>query len=153
MYTGIAHKDSPRVGNTWLDLATISEADKAELMRIRQDTELLPQIVKLSVEEYLRLIKRGRIVPEALDHLLCHYSSHFFKGEIVKLLDEAHLSIREEKRFTNLYTKGNTRAASIFIILEDAVNSGRFKPGKKGLLMVTDAGPFTVSFALLTCVG
>src|SRR3989441_780147 len=97
MYAGIAHKDSPRVGNTWLDLATISEADKAELMRIRQDTELLPQIVKLSVEEYLRLIKRERIVPAELDHILCHYSSHFFKGEIVKLLDEAHLGIPEEK--------------------------------------------------------
>src|SRR5437773_1471686 len=146
-------KASPRVGNTWLDLATISEADKAELMRIRQDTQLLPQIVKLSVEEYLRLIKRGRIVPEELDHLLCHYSSHFFKGEIVKLLDEAHLSIPEDKWFTNLYTKGNTGAASIFIMLEEAMNGGRFTPGQKILLMVPESGRFTVSFALLTCVG
>jgi 3-oxoacyl-[acyl-carrier-protein] synthase III len=153
MYTGIAHKDSPRAGNTWLDLATISEADKAELMRIRQDTGLLPQIVKLSVEEYLRLIKRERIVPEELDHILCHYSSHFFKGEIIKLLDEAHLGIPEEKWFTNLYTKGNTGAASIFIMLEEALNSGRFKKGEKILLMVPESGRFTVSFALLTCVG
>lgn len=153
MYTGIAHKDFPRAGNTWLDLATISEADKAELMRIRQDTGLLPQIVKLSVEEYLRLIKRERIVPEDLDHILCHYSSHFFKGEIIKLLDEAHLGIPEEKWFTNLYTKGNTGAASIFIMLEEALNSGRFKKGEKILLMVPESGRFTVSFALLTCVG
>ncbi len=152
MYTGIAHKDSPRVGNTWLDLATISEADGAELMRIRQDTDLLPQIVKLSVEEYLRLIKGGCIVPEQLDHLLCHYSSHFFKGEIVRLLHEAHLSIPEDKWFTNLYTKGNTGAASIFIMLEEALNGGRFKPGEKILLMVPESGRFTVSFALLTCV-
>lgn len=153
MYTGIAHKASPRAGNTWLDLATIAEADKAELMRIRQDTGLLPQIVKLSVEEYLRLIKRERIVPEELDHILCHYSSHFFKGEIIKLLDEAHLGIPEEKWFTNLYTKGNTGAASIFIMLEEALNSGRFKKGEKILLMVPESGRFTVSFALLTCVG
>ncbi|MCI0723259.1 MAG: beta-ketoacyl-ACP synthase III, partial [Acidobacteria bacterium] len=153
MYTGIAHKDSPRVGNTWLDLATISDADKAELMRIRQDTGLLPQIVKLSVEEYLRLIKRERIVPEELDHILCHYSSHFFKGEIVRLLDAAHLSIPEEKWFTNLYTKGNTGAASIFIMLEEALNGGRFKPGEKILLMVPESGRFTVAFAMLTCVG
>jgi len=153
MYAGIAHKDSPRVGNTWLDLATISEADKAELMRIRQDTELLPQIVKLSVEEYLRLIKQERIVPEELDHILCHYSSHFFKGEIVKLLEDAHFSIPEHKWFTNLYTKGNTGAASIFIMLEEALNSGRFKPGEKILLVVPESGRFTVAFALLTCVG
>ncbi|MBA3562918.1 MAG: iron-containing redox enzyme family protein [Gammaproteobacteria bacterium] len=153
MYTGIAHKDSPRAGNTWLDLATIADADKAELMRIRQDTQLLPQIVRLSVEEYLRLIKRQRIDPEKLDHILCHYSSHFFKGEIVRLLDEANLSIPEEKWFTNLYTKGNTGAASILIMLEEALNGARFKPGEKILLMVPESGRFTVSFALLTCVG
>jgi 3-oxoacyl-[acyl-carrier-protein] synthase III len=153
MYTGLAHKESPRAGNTWLDLATIGDADRAELMRIRQDTELLPQIVKLSVEEYLRLIKRGRIVPEELDHFLCHYSSHFFKGAIVRLLDESSLSIPEDKWFTNLYTKGNTGAASIFIMLEEALNGGRFRPGERILLMVPESGRFTVSFALLTCVG
>lgn len=153
MYAGIAHKGSPRAGNTWLDFATISDADKAELMRIRQDAELLPHIVKLGVEEYLRLIQRERIVPEEIDHLLCHYSSHFFKGEIVRLLDEANLGIPEEKWFTNLYTKGNTGAASIFIMLEEALNGGRFKPGERILLMVPESGRFTVAFALLTCVG
>src|SRR5262249_40795023 len=75
MYTGLAHKRSPLAGNTWLDFETITDADRAELMRVRQDTEVLPQIVKLGVEEYLRLIRQGRIVPEKLDHLCLHYSS------------------------------------------------------------------------------
>ncbi len=153
MYTGMAHKDSPRAGNTWLDLPTIAEADRAELMRIRQDTELLPQIVRLGVEEYLRLIQGGRIDPAEVDHFLCHFSSQFFKTEIVKFLDQAGLCIPEKKWFTNLYTKGNTGAASIFIMLEEAFNSGRFQPGEKILLMVPESGRFTVSFALLTCVG
>lgn len=148
MYTGLAHKGAPRAGNTWLDLATIADADQAELLRIRQDTELLPQIVKLGVEEYLRLIRRERIVPEELDHFLCHYSSHFFKAEIVRFLDEAKLNIPDEKWFTNLYTKGNTGAASIFIMLEEALNNGRFRPGEKILLMVPESGRFTISFAL-----
>jgi 3-oxoacyl-[acyl-carrier-protein] synthase-3 len=153
MYTGMAHKDTPRAGNTWLDLATIAEADRSELMRIRQDAELLPQIVRLGVEEYLRLIHGGRINPAELDHFLCHFSSHFFKAEIVKFLDQAGLCIPEKKWFTNLYTKGNTGAASIFIMLEEAFNSGRFQPGERILLMVPESGRFTVSFALLTCVG
>jgi 3-oxoacyl-[acyl-carrier-protein] synthase-3 len=153
MYTGIADKAAPRAGNTWLDFPTIADADRSELLRIRQDTQLLPQIVKLGVEEYLRLIGRGRIAPEELDHFLCHYSSHFFKDEIVRLLDAARLAIPEAKWFTNLYTKGNTGAASIFIMLEDALNGGRFRPGEKILLMVPESGRFTVSFALLTCVG
>jgi 3-oxoacyl-[acyl-carrier-protein] synthase-3 len=152
MYSGLAHKESPRAGNTWLDQATITDADQAELMRIRQDMELLPQIVKLGVEEYLRLIQRGRIAPEKLDHFLCHYSSHFFKAEIVRFLDAAGLNIPESRWFTNLYTKGNTGAASIFIMLEEALNGGRFRPGDEILLMVPESGRFTVSFALLTCV-
>jgi 3-oxoacyl-[acyl-carrier-protein] synthase-3 len=152
MYTGMAHKDSPRAGNTWLDLATIAEADQAEFMRIRQDTELLPQIVRLGVEEYLRLIQGGCIDPAEVDHFLCHFSSQFFKAEIVKFLDQAGLCIPEEKWFTNLYTKGNTGAASIFIMLEEAFNSGRFRPGERILLMVPESGRFTVCFALLTCV-
>jgi 3-oxoacyl-[acyl-carrier-protein] synthase-3 len=153
MYTGMAHKDTPRAGNTWLDLATIAVADRAEMMRIRQDTDLLPQIVRLGVEEYLRLIDDGRINPAELDHFLCHFSSHFFKAEIVKFLGQAGLCIPEKKWFTNLYTKGNTGAASIFIMLEEAFNSGRFQPGERILLMVPESGRFTVSFALLTCVG
>jgi 3-oxoacyl-[acyl-carrier-protein] synthase III len=153
MYTGIAAKAAPHAGNTWLDFPTIAEADRAELLRIRQDTELLPQIVKLGVEEYLRLIQRGRIVPEKVDHFLCHYSSHFFRDEIVKLLDAAGLAIPEQKWFTNLYTRGNTGAASIFIMLEEALNGGRFRAGETILLMVPESGRFTVSFALLTCVG
>jgi 3-oxoacyl-[acyl-carrier-protein] synthase-3 len=153
MYGGIAHKDSPKAGHTWQDLRTLTDVDHAELIRLRQDTKLLPQIVKLGVEEYLRLIQRGRIVPEKLDHFLCHYSSHFFKGEIIKLLADAGLCIPEEKWFTNLYTKGNTGAASIFIILEEALSSGRFRPGDQVLLMVPESGRFTVGFALLTCVG
>lgn len=153
MYTGLAHKATPRAGNTWLDQATIADADRAELLRIRQDTALLPQIVRLGVEEYLRLIERGCIDPAQLDHFLCHYSSHFFKSEIVKLLAEAGLAIPEEKWFTNLYSRGNTGAASIFIMLEEALNGGRFRPGEKILLMVPESGRFTVSFALLSCVG
>ena len=152
MYTGLAHKEAPRAGNTWLDQPTIADADRAELMRIRQDTEVLPQIVKLGVEEYLRLIQRGRIAPEKIDHFLCHYSSHFFKAEIVRFLEAAGLGIPESRWFTNLYTKGNTGAASIFIMLEEALNGGRFQPGDDILLMVPESGRFTVSFARLTCV-
>ena len=152
MYTGLAHKEAPRAGNTWLDQPTIADADRAELMRIRQDTELLPQIVKLGVEEYLRLIQRARIEPGKIDHFLCHYSSHFFKAEIVRFLETAGLGIPESRWFTNLYTKGNTGAASIFIMLEEALNGGRFQPGDDILLMVPESGRFTVSFARLTCV-
>jgi 3-oxoacyl-[acyl-carrier-protein] synthase-3 len=60
--------------------------------------------------------------------------------------------IPEAKWFTNLRTKGNTGAASIFIMLEEAFNGGRFSPGDRILLMVPESGRFSVSFVHLTCV-
>lgn len=61
--------------------------------------------------------------------------------------------IPEEKWFTNLATKGNTGAASIFVMLEEAFNGGRFSPGDRILLMVPESGRFSVAFVHLTCVG
>ena len=67
-------------------------------------------------------------------------------------MSEAGLMIPEERWFTNLRTKGNTGAASIFIMLEEAFNGGRFAPGDRILLMVPESGRFSVSFVHLTCV-
>jgi 3-oxoacyl-[acyl-carrier-protein] synthase-3 len=152
MYTGILDKDHPRAGNTWLDFPTIADADRTGMLRIRQDTKLVPEVIKLGVEEYLRLVRNERIRTDEIDHLLCHYSSHFLKGEILKLLDYSGVLIPEEKWFTNLYTRGNTGAASIFIMLEEAVRTGRFQKGDTVLLMVPESGRFTVSFAKLVVV-
>jgi 3-oxoacyl-[acyl-carrier-protein] synthase-3 len=152
MYTGLADKDAPTAGKSWLDQPTIADADRTGMMKVRQDTRLLPRIVRLGVEEYLRHIRDGRLDVQQIDHVLCHYSSHFFKGEVMKLLAEAGVVVPEERWFTNLYTKGNTGAASIYIMLEEALNGGRFQKGEKIVLMVPESGRFSVAFALLTVV-
>jgi 3-oxoacyl-[acyl-carrier-protein] synthase-3 len=123
------------------------------MLNLRQDTSTLNNIVAVGVEEYVGLVRDGRIVPAEVDHLLVHYSSEYFRSDIVRLMSEAGLMIPEEKWFTNLHTKGNTGAASIFIMLEEAFNSGRFSPGDRILLMVPESGRFSVSFVHLTCVG
>ncbi len=153
MYTGLVDKDRPRAGNSWLDYPTIAQADRTGMMKIRQDTRLLPEIVKLGVEEYLRLLQKERLRADEIDHLLCHYSSHAFKSEILALLEKAGAMIPEKKWFTNLYTKGNTGAASIFIMLDEALRSGRFRENESILLMVPESGRFSVSFAKLRVVG
>jgi 3-oxoacyl-[acyl-carrier-protein] synthase-3 len=152
MYTGLADKDEPAAGKSWLDQPTIADADRTGMMKVRQDTRLLPRIVRLGVEEYLRHIRDGRLDVQQIDHVLCHYSSHFFKGEVMKLLAEAGVVVPEERWFTNLYTKGNTGAASIFIMLEEALASGRFRRGERIVLMVPESGRFSVACALLTVV-
>lgn len=152
MYGGLADKNDPRAGNSWLDFPTVAMAEAEGIMKIRQDTRLLPEIVKLGVEEWLRLVRKERVRPEELALVLCHYSSEFFRGEMLKALAETKLSPSEDKFWTNLHTRGNTGAASIFIMLDDALREGRVKRGDKVLLMVPESGRFTVCFALLTCV-
>lgn len=152
MYGGLADKDEPRAGNSWLDFPTVAMAEHEGTLKIRQDTKLLPDLVKLGVEEWLRLVRKERVRPDELALVLCHYSSEFFRGEIMKALAETKLSPGEEKFWTNLHTRGNTGAASIFIMLDDAMREGRIQKGDKVLLMVPESGRFTVCFALLTCV-
>ncbi|MGO4376356.1 3-oxoacyl-[acyl-carrier-protein] synthase III C-terminal domain-containing protein, partial [Paenibacillus sp. MCAF20] len=82
-----------------------------------------------------------------------HYSSHFFRDEIFRLLKLGGLTIPEEKWFTNLYTRGNTGAASIYIMLEELLGSGKLSPGERVLCMVPESGRFQTSYMLMTVVG
>jgi 3-oxoacyl-[acyl-carrier-protein] synthase-3 len=152
MYAGVAAPDRVVAGSTWQDQPTPAEAHAAGLLNLRQDTGILGNIVALGVEEYVGLVRAGRIVPDHIDHLLVHYSSEYFRSDIVRLMAEAGLMIPEDRWFTNLATKGNTGAASIYIMLEEAWSTGRFRPGDRILLMVPESGRFAVSFVHLTCV-
>ncbi|MCI0543495.1 MAG: iron-containing redox enzyme family protein [Actinobacteria bacterium] len=153
MYAGSATPDTVMAGSTWQDQPTPAEAHLGGMLNLRQDTAILPNIVALGVEEYIGLVRDGRIVPRDIDHLLVHYSSEYFRSDIVRLMSEAGLMIPEQRWFSNLRTKGNTGAASIYIMLEEAFNGGRFSAGDRILLMVPESGRFSVSFVHLTCVG
>ena len=150
MYAG----RSPRDGalNSWLDYPTYREAEEDGAMLLRQDTRLLDHIVKLGVQELLEVIKLGMITPQEVDHFLCHYSSHYFKGPIFELLTLSGAMIPEERWFTNLYTKGNVGCASIFIMLEELMCSDRLKVGDTILCAVPESGRFSVALARLTVV-
>ena len=152
MYAGLVDKDAPRAGQTWLDYPKVSDAEATGMLKIRQDTRLLPDVVKLGVEEYVRLLRQGRLRSDGIDHLLCHYSSHIFRADILRLLEQAGVMIPESRWFTNLYTKGNTGAASILIMLDEALQKGLFRKGETVLLMVPESGRFQVGFARLTVV-
>ena len=150
MYAG----RSPREGalNSWLDYPTYAEAEADGAMLLRQDTRLLDHIVKLGVQELLEAIKLGMIDVKEIDHFLCHYSSHYFKGPIADLLELSGAMIPEERWFSNLYSKGNTGCASIFIMLDEVLQSGRLKAGETILCAVPESGRFSIALAKMTVV-
>jgi 3-oxoacyl-[acyl-carrier-protein] synthase-3 len=153
MYAGANKDEERRLGRSWRDYPNFAAAAEDGVFLLKQDVHLLDNIVKLGVARYFELIERGRFKPDEIDWLACHYSSHIFRGKIIELLERGGGMIPEERWFTNLYTKGNTGAASIFIMLEELFNEGHLKPGQKILCMVPESGRFVVSFILLTVVG
>lgn len=137
---------------SWQDYETYAEAERDGALLIRQNLRILDNIVKVGVDGFLRLIQAGRISADDIDHFVCHYSSHYFRGKIVELLKMCGSMIPEEKWFTNLYTKGNTGCASIFIALDELFWSGRLKPGQVIFCVVPESGRFTTSYIKMTVV-
>ncbi len=153
MYTGGTKDRSGEVPITWLDYASPQEAAEHGALNLRQDIRMLGDLVRVSVDFFFELIEAGRFRPDELDHLVVHYSSHVFKGEIEDLLEKAGVVFPDRVWFTNLYTKGNTGSASIYIMLEELLNEGDLQPGQRILCMVPESGRFITSFMHLTVVG
>jgi 3-oxoacyl-[acyl-carrier-protein] synthase-3 len=140
-------------GRTWQDYPTYAQAEAAGALLIRQDVRLLEQMVKLGVDGALRLIEEGVLCVRDVDYFLCHYSSHHFRGPIAELLEMSGASIPQEKWFTNLYTRGNTGAASILIMLDEFLREGRAAPGERILCMVPESGRFNTAYMHFTVIG
>lgn len=134
---------------SYLDYSSLQEAEKNGAFLLRQDIRLLPNLFDVGISEFINLVLKNEIEPNDVDYFLCHYSSERFSGVVNTLMDKAGLRIPQEKWFSNLTSKGNTGAASIFIMLDEFVRTKKLKAGEKILCFVPESGRFTVSFMLL----
>lgn len=152
MYAGMNKTDSGTQGKSWLDYDDFSDADAIGAINLKQDLRLVNNVVSVGVQHFFNLVDENKIDPKGMDWLVCHYSSEYFKQPIVDLLKKGGLEIPEEKWFTNLHSKGNTGAASIFIMLEELLYSNSLKNGQKILCMVPESGRFITTYMMLTVV-
>ena len=137
---------------SYLDYASVGDAEADGAFLLRQDIRLLPHLFELGIHEYVQLIHDGAFVPEQIDHFLCHYSSQKFAGVVEDLMARAGLSIPRERWYSNLTTRGNTGAASIFIMLADFLRERELQPGQRILCFVPESGRFTVAFMMFEVV-
>ncbi|GAA3619373.1 beta-ketoacyl-ACP synthase III [Flavivirga jejuensis] len=152
MYTGKTDNKNENE-KTWLDYPSYEEASKAGAINLKQDTRLLDKVIKTGVAHYFDLIDQGKINKDSIDWLCCHYSSEVFKEPIKELMLKGGGEIADEKWFSNLTSKGNTGAASIFIMLDELMHSGKLKMHDKILCMVPESGRFVTSYMQLTVTG
>lgn len=124
---------------------------KESLFAFKQDVKLLDEFILVKgVQSVFDALSKNNVSVDEIDYFLPHVSSHYFVDGLCKLLAENGLEIPMEKWFMNLATVGNVGAASIYLALEELMNSGKLKKGDKILLSVPESGRFSFALAYLT---
>jgi 3-oxoacyl-[acyl-carrier-protein] synthase-3 len=128
-----------------------SEVQDQSIMAIKQDTKLLGEnIVKLGFKKLEGSIKDKGMTSDDITYFLPHMSSYFFENKIAETLDALDMHIPKERWFSNLETTGNVGSASIFLMVDELMNSGKLKIGDKILLAIPESARFSYVFSLLT---
>jgi 3-oxoacyl-[acyl-carrier-protein] synthase-3 len=149
---GMKREDGTVAG--WRTDEALEAGASGHIFAVKQDIKLLDrEIVRTAIDQALmRVVRRHNLSPKDIDWFLPHYSSHYFRDKFFVRMQEMGFEIPEERWFTNLYTKGNTGSAAIYIILEELFHSGRLQKGERLLCFVPESGRFSHCYMLLTVV-
>jgi 3-oxoacyl-[acyl-carrier-protein] synthase-3 len=127
------------------------EIQEQSVFSIKQDVKLLGEkIVKLGFAKLKEIMAQKGLTMADVDYFLPHLSSYFFEGKIDEFFTENGMPVPKEKWYTNLVSKGNVGAASIYMMLEEVFNSGALKKGERILLAVPESSRFSYMFCMLT---
>ncbi len=128
-----------------------TEWNQKSVFAIKQDVKLLGEHILIKAVDSLQkaLIKHG-ITADDVDYFLPHISSYFFQEGFYETLEKNGITIPFEKWFLNLEKVGNVGAASIYIMLEELMNSGTLKKGDRILLFVPESSRFSYVHTYLT---
>ncbi|QDH73992.1 beta-ketoacyl-ACP synthase III [Brevundimonas sp. M20] len=148
---GVKNEDGSITG--WAQF-TAEERAAQSVLTVKQDVRLLnDNVLRYTLEKPLpgMAAKRG-LKPSDVDFFLPHYSSEFFRDRLYQSMLNVDFDIPQERWFTNLTTRGNTGSASIYVMIDELLASGRLKPGHRLLCWVPESGRFSGSFMHLTVV-
>lgn len=150
MYAGMV-KNEEGGFTYWFEEEDPNLMNQKGYLLLQQDARALEEhMVAVAGEGLQYLIEHFDLDVASIDWFLPHLSSMYFKGRLQERLEEDHVDIPEEKWFTNLAEKGNTGSASIYIILDELIRSGRAKRGDRILCAVPESARFTMAGMLLT---
>lgn len=152
MYAG-AKKNADGTLTSWMQFSH-ENLGRESILAVRQDVKLLnAKIAEYCLEKPLaRIASRRHLRPAEIDWFLPHMSSEYFRQPIARGLEKIGLAIPPERWFTNLETRGNTGSASMYVMLDELVRSGRLRRGERLLCFVPESGRFTSAFLHLTVV-
>jgi len=152
MYAG-AEKNTDGTLTGWARFSH-EELGRQSVLAIKQDVKLLNK----NIVEYCLIKPLGKIAAKRglssahIDWFVPHMSSEFFRQPIADGLEKIGLPIPAERWFTNLATRGNSGAASFFVMIDELFHSGRLRSGQHILGLVPESGRFSSAYIHLTVV-
>ena len=152
MYCGGVKNEDGLVSG-WSSM-TGAEREADTVMSVKQDVKLLnANVIHYTVEKPLpEVVKKRGITPDEIDWFIPHYSSDYFRTRVYDGMVKTGFEVPYERWFTNLPYKGNTGSASIYIMLDELIRSGRLEQGQKLLCWIPESGRFSAGFMLLSVV-
>jgi len=150
MYAGAVKNENGAMAG-WARM-TPHERTQRAAMTLKQDVKLLNEnIVHYAAERPLQMLMTKRHLRASdYQYFLPHYSSHFFRDRLYEGLRRIDFNLPQERWFTNLSTRGNTGAASMYLMLEELTKSDRLRSGERLLCFVPESGRFSAGFMSLT---
>lgn len=119
-------------------------------MKLDNRTGLLSQDVEVLIQHLGPCVEK--VVAEALERhgerladyttVLPHLSSYFFRRQMFAAFRALAADERRVAYWTNLATKGNTGAASIYIMLDEYARTHALSGGERLLLFIPESGRF-----------
>jgi 3-oxoacyl-[acyl-carrier-protein] synthase-3 len=151
MYTGAVKQPDGSLRGWRSDEGGPAEAVRKGYFNLAQDVNLLSEnIVKMAGKFFARVRQRRGLDPENVEWIVPHISSMFFQQPLYEEMAKLGFDFPPERWFTNLKYKGNTGAASIFIMLEELYKSGKLEQGDRILCAVPESARFTFACIHLT---
>lgn len=153
MYWGAVKRDDGSLQG-WLGADDPAERVQGGFLNITQDIKQLnAHVIPYTIGRALEHVRGKRaLAPGDVDWFLPHYSSHYFRPIVREVMLQSDFDVPEERWFTNLYERGNTGAASIFLMLDELRRTRELEPGQKVLCWVPESGRFSAAFFQLTVV-
>jgi len=149
MYAGGDKLENGQI-KSWSDYAPEQWLNES-VFSIKQDVKLLDEFILVKGAESMKdAMDKNNVTSDDITYFIPHVSSNFFVEGLKKGLTEKGIEIADEKWFMNLSRVGNVGSASIYLALEELMNSGKLKKGEKILLSVPESGRFSFAYAYLT---
>ncbi|TFI52721.1 StlD/DarB family beta-ketosynthase [Mastigocladus laminosus UU774] len=136
------------------DVENPDEVWKDNYIALKQDAKLLGEnVVPYGIQKgFAQIRDKHNLKPDEINWYLPHYSSEHFKQSLYDELVAIGFEIPLEKWFTNLTCKGNTGSASIFVMLEELMSSGKLEQGDKIFCLIPESARFSYAYMHLTVV-